>query len=458
MLPLVILTAILGHTQAEQPPRRVLVLADARFTIPEVVGPVVCVRDCNEDGVADLFLARGTRHGNADRIDIVSGKDGGLIRTVWSREKKAVGEPVWAAGGDADGDGYPDLILGNRRAASNAGEVSVLSGGTGAVLVRKQGLQAEQRLGAAVLWLGDADGDGRDDFAVSSVECDLEFTRFLLERRLNARQGAREFMQDRCVAPGEVTACSGTDGSVLWRSIGTYPGAGFGSVLSLASDVDHDGVRELIVQPDLHAGLPARVLSGKTGTVLSTLETLFGPVLAAGDVDADNVDDYILVSMDEQIIRYTFASSVISGKTRSQLMSVKHPDEWSTHARLVSLGDLDSDGHADIGIGDTYFCVHESLDRASPPDPRQAGLGQMVSLESRPRGGRPWESGCAVVYSGKSGQPLFGIWAEYGSHVGLGFDLLRIDDINTDGRDDILVTGHDTAYAFATPPLEAAPK
>ena len=142
-----------------------------------------------------------------------------------------------------------------------------------------QGTAPQGYFGAAVVGLGDIDGDGFDDQAVTS----------------------------RGVDPPMVQIFSGRDGALLREHFGT-PGAddAYGWAGANSGDVDGDGLDDLIVSaPDLNKSFTGQgqvyVYSGADGALLHTFTApaatgaQFGySVAGAGDVDMDGYDDVIV--------------------------------------------------------------------------------------------------------------------------------------------------------------------
>jgi hypothetical protein len=189
--------------------------------------------------------------------------------------------------GDVDGDGYDDLavsapgreLLGP---IGDHGSVEVYSQGT--PLWYHAGSQEEQELGASLAPLGDVDGDGVADLAVGSPGWD-------------AGAGANH---------GLASVLSGANGAELLAVEGAE-GERLGAAVAPAGDVDHDG------RPDLAAGAPGyqspitflekgavRVFHGATGELLrgfagSLPAQPLGTALAGG-VDLDGDGDLELVA------------------------------------------------------------------------------------------------------------------------------------------------------------------
>jgi hypothetical protein len=77
-------------------------------------------------------------------------------------------------------------------------------------------------------------------------------------------------------------------------------------------------------------------------------------------------------------------------------------------------------------------------------------LSQAAFVMSEPRSMGP-ESGCAIVYSGRTQRPIFGVWAPADSGVGLGLALLALPDISGDGAPDVLVATGRELRAYRGP-------
>ena len=67
-----------------------------------------------------------------------------------------------------NGDGVPDLLVGEPDAAGTAGRVHLVSGMNGATIHVIQGSQAGDHIGADVAYASDLDDDGLPDLAIAS--------------------------------------------------------------------------------------------------------------------------------------------------------------------------------------------------------------------------------------------------------------------------------------------------
>jgi hypothetical protein len=454
-------------------------LNDALFQIPEVAGRIVLVRDADGDGIGDLMIERGVQRGFSDRIDLVSSRSGTTIRTLWRESDSQPMADVWTSGGDVDGDGVSDLLLGFPGFNDETGRVVIVSGRTGEVILKFSGTHAHDRLGSDLAFLGDVDGDGRDDFAVSAVQYDSSFSDWFAQpvaswksvhdehgnhdcavfadgSRIDVRANWQARMRLRSISPGYVAARSGGDGREIWRVNGEIRGHGFGTSMRAIADFDYDHKMDVLVQSDLKSDEPYWVLSGATGRKIARFEHGSGPAGTVGDVDGDGVPDFFFDQQDEHFIGRCHAVQIVSGTSRKKLLELPYPDFWDEYEVTVPLGDIDGDGVPDIALGGPNFNLPGMMEgRGYCPwfDPYlgRMSLDQALFVESRPWCSFTWESGAAVVYSGRTHHAIFGVWAPPGSRKGLGLEVTALPDINGDGCPDIIVSDEDTAYVFAGP-------
>jgi hypothetical protein len=267
--------------------------------------------DVDGDGVPDLVVGNGTFI--TSFVGVYSGADGGLIRQHTATTSDALGACVSGAG-DVDGDGVPDYIAGApHNGCSPAGGVlsfaRVWSGATGAEL---HTFTADSclDLGTSVACAGDVDGDGHADLIVGATA--VSYT----------AQGL----------PGFVRVYSGLTGEVLLEFVGHPPTENnepyspvserFGASVGGAGDVNGDGVPDLLVGVPYAGGSALnsrgelRVYSGRFGTLLYSLKGstpgghLGEAVLGPGDLNGDGLADVAAGSPRATVGGQTVAGSV----------------------------------------------------------------------------------------------------------------------------------------------------
>jgi hypothetical protein len=340
--------------------------------------------DVDGDGISDLVAVE------SESPLILSGKDGSVLATF--SNVTGVMECSAAGVGDQDGDGIPDFLFGDpwyvNALLQPGGEVILVSSRTGSILYRRivtiVGAPYCFGAGACVRGIGDADGDGKPDFAWGMEFYPTIFGMGASQATIRDQTGAElSWLLDgqfddsfglpvHAMAPmGDVDGDGKADVAVSCNvplngaEVEIRSGAantrlrliqstqrGFGAALGSCGDQDGDGVRELLVAtPAMPVGSisPGEVdiYSGASGALLRSLTgdtdgQLFGAdVDGLDDVDGDGIADLVASSSGTG-----GRVDVCSGATGLVLERI----DGAAAPRVRDAGDLDGDGHDDIAV------------------------------------------------------------------------------------------------------------
>jgi hypothetical protein len=251
-----------------------------------------------------------------------------------------------AGGADVDGDGVPDLLLGD--APANSGRVSLISGAKAAVIDE---VVAGERslLGVAVEFVGDLDGDDVSDFVASAA------------------------------GETESIVFSGATRERLFELL-DFP---WGGTVVALGDADGDQVPDFLVTPRTRAApddLLGIAYSGRTGGALysaAASSRAGAPVIggdALGDVDGDTVSDVILSAPEGG--DGSGVVWIVSGRNGAVLR--EHTSEGAIgFARWVhGLGDVTGDGVPDYAV-DRLFRSGADGTVVYSSEGHAVGLGQL---------------------------------------------------------------------------------
>ncbi len=239
--------------------------------------------------------------------------------------------------GDIDGDQCDDWIVGEPSADTatgiDVGQIHVISGATGTLIRTHVGGANFDFLGDHVVALGDVDGDTIPDYAASAPFHDA---------------GSNS-------AAGRVEAYSGATGQLLWASDGLDGFDYFGRELCAIDDLDGDGRADLLAAY-LTGTDDVDVLSGATGAYLTTLNTpnqFISSMARIGDVDGDGRRDFAIgYAFGWITAKYEGYVRIFSGADGAWIRTLSGVgvDDGLGEA-LVGTDDVDQDGVEDFLIG-----------------------------------------------------------------------------------------------------------
>jgi hypothetical protein len=462
-------------------------------------GDSVCTAgDVNGDGYSDVIIgAPGYDINNNEDVGKVyvfygSGSDLGLkTDTYWSAESNqpsAYFGKSACTGGDVNGDGYSDVIIGapgyDINNNEDVGKVYVFYGSGSDLGLdindywTEEGNQGDKCFGDSVGPAGDVDGDGFSDIIV----------------------GAPYYENDDGEVTGRVIVYYGSDsglnGTLNWNEESDQTYAKFGDSVGTAGDVNGDGFSDIIV------GAPAYnsnslenngmifvyfgSASGLSDTLVLTSEgeqedARFGEsVTTAGDVNGDGFGDIIIgapgydistdTDSDEGRVLVYYGSSLALNPTSNWTSESDQNHAWFGDS-VSTAGDVNGDGFSDIIIGapgydngqpqeGRAFVYHGSasgisttINWSAESDEIEAYFGSSVATAGDVNGdgfsdvivGAPLydnNKGKVFLYYGSySGLKTDGHWTATGDQIEAWFgdSVNTAGDVNGDGFSDIII-------------------
>jgi hypothetical protein len=299
---------------------------------------LAAIDDIDGDGVKDLVIGEpwhdyGAAAGVVETgaVYLRSSRTGAIRVRQLALESFGFFGTTVAALGDVNGDGIPDFA-GGSPAVNNAGRVRVFSGANGVELWRIDG-ETRSELGAGIAGIGDMNGDGRADVAVSAPE--------------NSNRSPYSY----------VRFFDGPSGQRLSSHVSTIQ-TRWGHAIAAIEDLSGDGRPDLIVgEPfsDSYGNATGRIAvldprqpsAGMplwyTGPFFRDFEHVGVRVAAAGDLDGDGRSEVLAAGDDDRVYVLSGASGALHFELRSTIGDFGRA--------LSAAGDFDGDGWNDFAIG-----------------------------------------------------------------------------------------------------------
>lgn len=437
---------------------------------------VATAGDMNGDGYADLIIgAPGTSSGNGAAHLFLGSAAASLVpvaaaSSLSGASAERLGSSV-ALGGDMNGDGYADVIIGSSNSGTDKGRVRVYKGGPAVLLNaahlywNRTGSVTGAYMGAAVATAGDVNGDGISDLLIGAPG--------------QGGTGAASLFHGKADPPAT---------AVQWSFSGSQHFGYLGRSVASAGDVNGDGYSDVLIGASGMDGQQGRAmlfLGSPTGLAAAPAWTTFGEnaldqygyaVASAGDVNGDGYSDVLIGAPSWPAYAWTGKAYLYLGGpgglslTPAWTHTGNVPDDRIGYA-LSSAGDVNGDGYSDVAIG--AYMYNSGQGRAvvfhggagglaGTPDWTVAGSPQSffaasISLAGDVNGdgyddlliGAPLHDlaggnnfGAAFVYHGSpAGLSSAVDWSAFGEVAGdqFGESVSMAGDVNGDGYSDVVV-------------------
>lgn len=332
----------------------------------EEMGASVSTGDFNNDGYDDVAIGAPSNTSSTGKVYIYYGAAAGLPLspdTSLSGEASSnyFGYAV-SATGDANNDGYSDLIVGAYGNNASAGKIYLYLGSSSGIQTSaSQTVVGEgngNRFGYAVSFAGDVNNDGYDDVMIGAYAYGTNLGKVY-------------------IYPGNSSGMSTSTSRTL---TGEAINNNFGYSVSSAGDTNNDGYDDIVIGAYRYSSYTGRVYiynGSGSGIPASPTQTLTGAASnndfgisakTAGDVNNDGYDDIVIgadFADSSNGLAYIYLGSA-SGIQASINNTLTPGDSGNYFGSAVSpAGDINNDGYDDVVVGqEGYFNVQNYTGRA----------------------------------------------------------------------------------------------
>ncbi|HEX2607684.1 MAG TPA: FG-GAP-like repeat-containing protein, partial [Flavisolibacter sp.] len=339
---------------------------------------VASAQDLNNDGYTDLIAGAPGYNSNRGRAYIFFGKKGGFTTQAAPASPAAATVPdiilpgpagvnsffgaSVASGGDVDGNGYPDILVGAYGYLGTGAVFVYYNYNTGLDIANPQILtqaQAGAQFGFSVASAGDMNSDGVSDIVIGAPGTDFSFT----------DEGSAHIFFGKAAAPlaavRDVQLYGGANSAFMGRSV-----TGIG-------DFDGDGYSDVAVGTPgfaANSGSVSVVFGDPSGTgptvsfqrLLASIQ--FGStVAAAGDIDGNGLGDFMVTepnfssgSSNQGAVAIYYgnaARTISSGNPPAELLGGSLNGQVGLGNSCASATDVNGDGYSDILVGARNFSL-----------------------------------------------------------------------------------------------------